>query len=133
MQREDRGEILPTPQVPAFCDSTRRYLGIVIGFSGNSVCILLDDPVSVHRHSERMIRVPVTLPIPVGKRFVEGRGWVEMDLRYLCAASPCMNASTTLVALEDGCAICCDECSAIVKQSAFFISATPLAMIEELV
>jgi hypothetical protein len=56
-----------------------------------------------------------------------------MDLRHLCTSAACLHASTTLVALEDGsAAIYCDECSETIKQSAFFVSARPLAMVERL-
>src|SRR5690348_16574325 len=94
MKRLDRVEIPSTPDIPVFSDDARRYLGMVIGFYERSVLVLLDEPVMIDDHPERIVRVPTLLPAPVGMRHVEGRGWIEIDLRHLCTTSACMNPPT---------------------------------------
>jgi hypothetical protein len=137
MKHFDRVEIPVNSQIPAFRSETRRYLGKVIGFYEQSVFILLDEPVMVNNHPEPVVRVSASLPLPMGWRFVEGRGWVEIDLRYLCTTSACMKKPTSLVSFNgpekvDRSALYCDDCTTIMRQSAFFVSATPLARIEEI-
>src|SRR5712692_604880 len=132
MNRQDRVEIPATSEIPALSDQTRRYLGKVIGFYENSVFVVLDEPVIMNDHPEQVVCVSASLPVPVGVRCVPGRGWMEIDLRHLCTSGACMNPPTTVVAFEKEYAIYCDECLMIARQSAYFVSATPLAMISEL-
>src|SRR5713226_1700070 len=90
MNRQDRVEIPATSEIAAFSDSTRRYLGKVIGFYENSVFLVLDEPAMVNDHPEQVVRVHASLPVPVGARCVQGKGWMEIDLRHLCTSGACM-------------------------------------------
>jgi hypothetical protein len=131
VKRDDRVEIPAHPQLPPFSNPARLYLGGVLGFFEESVFVLLDEPVVLTGRPERVVRVPLALPVPLGIRFVAGRGALEIDLRPRCGSGDCPRPPTTLLISGGEYTLCCEECAARAKMSAAFVSATPLAEIDE--
>ena len=132
MKQGDRVEIPSIPEIPALRDSTRRYLGQIIGFYEESVLVALDHPIILDARLIPVVRVPALLPIPVSSRLLGEQGRAEIDVRHLCATNGCMRAPSVLMTFSTSWSLYCDECARDHENSVHFVEARTLHAIKEL-